>query len=79
MLFIFLRAYASKLVWADRSFSDCLAVLIAYTTWKRLQDTGYFERMVRDDKGRLVKLDIVWTFNRYLQLKVEITLCRLIT
>ena len=29
------NAYANKLTWAKRSFSDCLAILNAYNDWSR--------------------------------------------
>ncbi len=63
------RAYASKLVWADRSFSDCLAVLIAFKTWARHKSQGYFQRAVGGQHPD--ELERQWCFNRYLQRKVR--------
>jgi ATP-dependent RNA helicase TDRD9 len=39
-----LKAFAHKLLWANRTFSDCLAVLIAYRVWKEKKDSRYFQR-----------------------------------
>ena len=63
VIFFCFRAYASKLAWADRTFSDCLAVLIAYKTWWRHKTSGYFQRAhggERDLEGK-------WCYQRYLQ------------
>ena len=61
------RAYASKLIWADHSFSDCLAVLLAYNNWQRLRDQGRFNRSMPD---RSRSLEQEYCFSRFLQLKV---------
>ena len=60
------RAYSSKLVWSDRSFSDCIAIVMAYRTWKRHHRDGYFNRPTRSGAN----LEQEWCFSRYLQAKV---------
>ena len=55
-----IKAYADKLCWADRSFSDCLAILVAYQTWYRKGKTGEFNRIP----------EAKWCKERHLQLKV---------
>ena len=45
-----LKAYANKLVWSNQSFSDCLAVLNAYSVWKDKVQTGYFERRYNEEQ-----------------------------
>jgi len=62
------RAYASKLIWAERSFSDCLAVLIAYEAYMHHRRKGYFERDVRRGQ-RKVSLEREWCRGRFLQQK----------
>ncbi len=59
-----LEAYANKLVWADRSFSDCFAVLWAYSVWSKMSRDGAFLRA----SGR-GNQEWQWCSNRYLQLK----------
>ncbi|XP_071787183.1 ATP-dependent RNA helicase TDRD9-like [Asterias amurensis] len=39
-----LKSYGSKLKWAGKSFSDCIAILNAYTEWEHLKDTSGFLR-----------------------------------
>ena len=36
------QAYKNKLYWADRTFSDCFAILLAYQTWDRKKRRGNF-------------------------------------
>ena len=36
------QAYKNKLYWADRTFSDCFAILLAYQTWDRQKRRGNF-------------------------------------
>ena len=36
------QAYKNKLFWADRTFSDCFAILLAYQTWDRKKTRGDF-------------------------------------
>ena len=38
------QAYAHKLLWANRTFSDGLAILNAYEAWKQRKDSRYFDR-----------------------------------
>ncbi len=63
---LYFRAYASKLMWARRTFSDCLAVLFAFTDWQTKKFNGYFQRST----GRGRTLEHEYCYNRYLQLKV---------
>lgn len=55
-----LKAYADKLCWADSSFSDSLAILVAYQTWHRKSKAGEFN-IIPEAK---------WCKERHLQLKV---------
>ena len=55
-----LKAYGDKLYWADRSFSDCIAILVAYQTWYGKIRNGEFNR-ISENK---------WCKYRHLQLKV---------
>ena len=36
------QAYKNKLYWADRTFSDCFAILLAYQTWDNQKSRGNF-------------------------------------
>jgi ATP-dependent RNA helicase TDRD9 len=54
-----LKAYANKLMWSDQSFSDCMAVYLAYNTWKNKCRTRSFRGTQEGD----------WCRSRYLQLK----------
>ena len=36
------QAYKNKLFWADRTFSDCFAILLAYQTWDSQKSRGFF-------------------------------------
>eukprot|EP00092_Neocalanus_flemingeri_P009551 GFUD01010280.1.p1 GENE.GFUD01010280.1~~GFUD01010280.1.p1 ORF type:complete len:1519 (+),score=509.70 GFUD01010280.1:91-4647(+) len=36
------QAYKNKLFWADRTFSDCFAILLAYQTWDSQKKRGFF-------------------------------------
>ena len=56
-----LGAYANKLMWANYSFSDCLAVLNAYQNWKDKVDTGFFKSRHNNEND--------WCWQRYLQMK----------
>ena len=65
----YFSAYANKLHWVDRTFSDCIAVLIAYRVWKTRKNQGEFDRAV---PGRKVgSREYEWCQSRYLQLKVR--------
>ena len=55
------KAYANKLLWSNKSFSDCLAVLLAYQVWKDKVNTGYFFRKSANEKD--------WCSQRFLQMK----------
>ena len=55
-----LKAFADKLCWSNKSFSDCLAILVAYQTWHRKLRTGEFNRI---PEGK-------WCKERHLQVKV---------
>ena len=61
------NAYANKLTWAKRSFSDCLAILNAYNDWSRAHREGKFLRS-RHPKGNM-RLEREWCVSRYLQVK----------
>lgn len=61
-----LRAFANKLIWADRSFSDCLAVYLAFKVWsdkKRKGAFAYTPASRGDDPEQK------WCRQRFLQLK----------
>jgi len=36
------QAYKNKLYWADRTFSDCFAIHLAYSTWDKFRRRGQF-------------------------------------
>ena len=61
------NAYANKLTWAKRSFSDCLAILNAYNDWSKAHREGKFLRS-RHPKGNL-RLERDWCVSRYLQVR----------
>ena len=65
---LFFRAHQSKLVWADRSFSDCLAVLNAFSTWDKFKREGRFERVEPGIHKR--NLEQEWCYGSFLELKV---------
>ena len=55
------KAYANKLLWSNKSFSDCLAVLMAYQVWKDKMMTGFFhKRRINESQ---------WCKERFLQMK----------
>ena len=56
------EAYKNKLHWADRTFSDCFAILLAYQTWERNRQRGEFH--VRDG---LTDRESVWCKGSFLQ------------
>eukprot|EP00095_Tigriopus_kingsejongensis_P001771 maker-scaffold339_size202159-snap-gene-1.20 protein:Tk01771 transcript:maker-scaffold339_size202159-snap-gene-1.20-mRNA-1 annotation:"atp-dependent rna helicase tdrd9" len=61
-----IAAYACKLRWAQRTFSDCFAVLYAYTTWSKHKREGFFKSPTRNkERQRQFK----WCRDRFLQLK----------
>ena len=37
------KAYKNKLYWANRTFSDCFAILLAYQSWEQRRVRGEFE------------------------------------
>lgn len=57
------QAYAHKLLWANKTFSDSLAILHAYEAWKQLKDSRFFERRTggSDSKPLLVSTDLIET------------------
>ena len=55
-----LKAFADKLCWSNNSFSDCLAILVAYQTWNNKLRTGEFNRIP----------EVKWCQERHLQVKV---------
>ena len=55
------KAYANKLLWSNKSFSDCLAVLLAYQVWKDKVNTGFFFRKSTNE--------LTWCKERFLQMK----------
>ncbi|XP_064484579.1 ATP-dependent RNA helicase TDRD9-like [Ornithodoros turicata] len=57
-----LEAYKSRLAWADGSFSDCLAMLHAYKTWKSIKHDSHFDR-----RGGLNEK--AWCSHNFLQLR----------
>ena len=65
-----LRAYSSKLVWSDRSFSDCIAIVMAYRTWKRHHSQGLFTRPSTSRRNQ----EQEWCFSRFLQAKVSMAI-----
>ena len=36
------QSFKNKIYWADRTFSDCFAILFAYQTWHNRRETGEF-------------------------------------
>jgi ATP-dependent RNA helicase TDRD9 len=70
--FLYFRAYANKLVWADRTFSDCFAVFIAYNNWTKKRREGFFQRALPDGTNQK-RQEWYWCQSRYLQLKVKNT------
>ena len=58
------QAYKNKLHWADRTFSDCFAILLAYQTWERNRARGVFAATdgVRDREA-------AWCRSSFLQRK----------
>ena len=55
------KAYANKLLWSNKSFSDCLAVLMAYQVWKDKMMTGFFPKQRVSESQ--------WCRERFLQMK----------
>ena len=55
-------------MWADGSFSDCLAVYLAYRRWHDKRRNGHFERAVPD---RRRNMEQEFCYHRFLQLKVR--------
>ena len=51
------QSYAHKLLWANKTFSDSLALLNAYEAWKQRKDSRFFDR--RND-GRDCKRDFFY-------------------
>ena len=58
------QSYKNKLHWADRTHSDCFAILAAYQVWERKKMKGEFSGMdgVRDKEG-------IWCKQSFLQRK----------
>ena len=60
------EAYKNRLHWADRSFSDCLAILNAFRAWERKRRGGEFNtRETQNGKSR----EASWCRSNFLQLK----------
>lgn len=60
------QAYKNRLHWADRSFSDCLAILNAFRTWERMRRGGEFStRETPNSRSR----EASWCQSNFLQLK----------
>lgn len=57
-----LEAYKSRLAWSDGSFSDCLAMLQAYKTWKDIKRDAHFDR-----RGGINEK--AWAAQNFLQLR----------
>ena len=57
-----MQAYKNKLHWADRTFSDCFAILLAYQTWNENRKRGFFH--VRDGS---TNREAVWCKGSFLQ------------
>ena len=67
-----MNAYANKLTWAKRSFSDCLAILNAYGDWSKAHREGKFLRSRGGPNGGpegTRKLERDWCVSRYLQMR----------
>ena len=60
------QAYKNRLYWADRSFSDCFAILNAFRTWERMRRGGDFDtREMQSSRSR----EASWCRSNFLQLK----------
>ncbi|KAG8222127.1 hypothetical protein J437_LFUL002124 [Ladona fulva] len=57
-----LKAYVSKLTWANSSCSDCVAFLNAYKLWRTSKMNGFFNRMAGDNERG-------WARRNFIQLK----------
>ncbi|KAL5008137.1 hypothetical protein ScPMuIL_013718 [Solemya velum] len=56
-----LDAYKRKIAWADASFSDCIAILMAYQIWKNMSNRGEFKRSGQNEMD--------WGRRRFLQVR----------
>ena len=67
-----IRAYMSRLRHADGSWSDCLAILNAYSEWQEKKRTHYFQKPQSDRDYGVAKegAEQRWCHANYLQLKV---------
>jgi len=62
-----IQAYKNKLWWADRTFSDCFAIMLAYKTWDQKHRRGEFQ-MGNRDEGR--RREQSFCNSSFLQMKV---------
>lgn len=62
------RAYCSKLIWANQSFSDCLAVLYAYKNYHIRKNRGNFHRVIYRDG---INVERKWCADRFISFKVK--------
>ena len=60
------NAYANKLTWAKRSFSDCLAILNAYGDWSKAH---------RDEGFLVLHLQNAWKSKTILVFQIHTTSC----
>jgi ATP-dependent RNA helicase TDRD9 len=58
------QAYKNKLHWADRTFSDCFAILLAYQTWDGHRRKGTFS-----GRDGVREREAVWCKESFLQRK----------
>ncbi|KAL0275900.1 UNVERIFIED_CONTAM: hypothetical protein PYX00_003620 [Menopon gallinae] len=58
-----LKAYNSKLDWADSSCSDCIAFLNVYQVWTANHLRGYYKRSKEDNES-------LWARRHFIQLRV---------
>ena len=58
------QAYKNKLMWADRTFSDCFAILLAFQTWVSCRERGEFA-----GRDGVVDREEAWCRDAFLQRK----------
>ena len=58
------QAYKNKLHWADRTFSDCFAILLAYQTWDGHRRKGTFS-----GRDGVMDREAAWCSSSFLQRK----------
>ena len=56
-------------MWADKTFSDGLAVYTAYKTWKQKKETRFFERRTANRRERKkLELKMEWAEINFISL-----------